>query len=239
MADQTFDPQQAAASLSRMLGTAATTRNDLLQGFADDAQQEAVSLRKVRDALATAAGAADPAVQALDRRAAGTDQVTAFTRKTLEKIGVQGTSPPTGDWVVAGQVLDARNKPVAGATVTLTGDPDLAKRFGEVTSGKDGKFDVRFPGAEMKEVFARAPKVKLAVRSKSGKLHATTAEMVPRSDGIDLLEIRLGKPASPDPDDERPLAKKPGEDPPVKKAVKEIDERPPVEKPKAAGKKAS
>jgi hypothetical protein len=199
MADQKLTPQEIESRLASMLSTATATRNDRMQSFADDAQQEAASLRKVRDALAKKAGIDDPAVQALNRRAAGAEQVAAFTRRTLDEIGIQGTqdTPPVlGDWVVAGQILDAKSKGVAGATITLTGDDDLARRFGEVTSGEDGKFEVRFPGAEMKDVFDRAPKVKLTARSKDGKLQTTTVDIVPRSDGIDLLEIRLGKPAT-------------------------------------------
>lgn len=197
MADQKLTPQEIESRLASMLSTATATRNDRMQSFADDAQQEAASLRKVRDALAKKAGIDDPAVQALNRRAAGAEQVAAFTRRTLDEIGIQGTPPPVlGDWVVAGQILDARSKGVAGATILLTGDEDLARRFGEVTSGEDGKFEVRFPGAEMKDVFTRAPKVKLTARSKDGKLQTTTVDLVPRGDGIDLLEIRLGKPAA-------------------------------------------
>ena len=208
MADQTLTPQQIEERLGSLLTTATASRGTLLQSFAGDAQQEAASLRKVREASAQTAGADDPAVQALDRRATGTDQLTTFTQATLDAINPP--SSPVGDWVVAGLVIDAKGKPIAGAKITLTGDADLAKRFGEVTSGKDGKFEVRFPGAEMKDVFARAPKVKLTARSKDGKLQTTTAEIVPRSDGVDLLEIRLGRPATA----------KPGELPAVKKAGK-------------------
>jgi hypothetical protein len=207
MADPTLDPQQIQTRLASLLSTATADRNNLLQSFAGDAQQEAASLRKVRDALAQTAGADDPAVQALDRRAAGTDQVTAFLRQTLDKIGVPATPPPLGDWVVGGFVLDIKGKPVGGATITLTGDSVLAKLFGEVTSDKEGKFEIRLPGAELSDVFARAPKVKLAARSKDGKRQATTAEIVPKSDGVDLLEIRLGKPPAPGTGDRSPAKK--------------------------------
>jgi hypothetical protein len=207
MADPTLTPQQIQTRLASLLSTATADRSSLLLSFADDAQQEAASLRKVRDALAQSAGANDPTVQALDRRATGTDQVTAFIRQTLEKTGVPSTPPPLGDWVVAGFVLGTGSRPVAGAKITLSGDPDLAELFGGLTSDKEGKFEIRLPGAELSDIFARAPKVKLAVRSKDGKRQATTAEIVPKSDGIDLHEIRLGKPATKRDDrepDERP-----------------------------------
>jgi len=235
MADQTLTPEQIQARLGSLLSTATAHRNSLLQSFAADAQQEAASVRKLRDAVAQTAGASDPTVQALDRRAAGTDQVTTFTQKTLDAIGPQATPPPLGDWVVAGLVLDAKGKSVAGAKITLTGDADLAKRFGEVTSDKAGKFEVRFPGAEMKDVFARAPKVKLTARSKDGKLQTTTAEIVPKSDGIDLLEIRFGKPADKD-DDKRRDDDKRGDE---KDKRDDDDKRPAVKKAPAAGKKAT
>ncbi|HVT16409.1 MAG TPA: carboxypeptidase-like regulatory domain-containing protein [Thermoanaerobaculia bacterium] len=189
MAQDTFNPHDAEAHLGRMLGTAAAARRDMLEDFARDSRQAAESLRRVRDELATL-DPGDPRVQALDRRAAGAEQVATFTTRTLEEIH---KSAKTGDWVVAGRVLDEEGKPVAKARVTLSGDDRLEKRFGDITTGADGKFEVRFPGAEFAAVFARAPKVKLLARSPGGKLHATTHDIVPVADGINVLDVRLGE----------------------------------------------
>ncbi|MFY9823652.1 MAG: carboxypeptidase-like regulatory domain-containing protein [Thermoanaerobaculia bacterium] len=192
---KTFDPNDLEGQLEKFFTAADALRQQSLTQLADEQDEDAAILQDLRPDLARELGDQHPQIAALDRRLASAKRFVEVTRETARSVTASEVEV-IGDWVVAGVVLDTENQPVAGAKVTLTGDPDLAKRFGEATSGKDGKFEVRFPGAEMKDVFTRAPKLRLAVRSSDDKLKTTSAEIVPKGDGIALLEIRLGKPAA-------------------------------------------
>jgi hypothetical protein len=200
----TPDPKNIQGRLDQVFGAAEALRQYSLAQLAEDEKSDVDLLQEVRDDLAGEVGEDDPRVRALDRRIAGSTRFVDIAQEvaggSIRKPNPDELKPPdkpkepapTGDWVVMGRVLDANERPVSGALVTLASDDqDLVRRFGEVRTGKDGRFEVRHAGKDMQDIFKRAPKARLIVTSPDGKLTDTSHEIQPAADQNHAFDIRL------------------------------------------------
>jgi hypothetical protein len=190
MATQT-SPQQIKDALDELILQAEGARHQLLQRFAADQEEETRLYKERRDALAKTLPPDHPLLAALDRRILGGTKLFEFYRLGSPDTGGRDVLL-AGGWILTGRVLDAKNQPVAGASLRLdTADGELAKRFGEISTGKDGRFEQRFAGKDMKAIFARAPKARLVATSPDGKLSVASRDIEPAPDRTDALDLRL------------------------------------------------
>lgn len=183
---QTITSEQVAARLRSMLETSEASRRQALDRLAARADEEEQTLLRVREKLAKKVGTDDPRLEALDHRARGARIVSAFGRGT-------GMRPePLGDWVVTGRVVDADDQPVAGATVVVSStDKELVRRFGQLSTGLDGRFEARHKAQDFAAIFQRAPKAHLVVTSPDGKLAHTTWEITPKAGHKEEFDVAL------------------------------------------------
>ena len=180
-------PYDVQIKVEEMRATAETTRQQTLARLAQGAQDDAAAYQGLRDDLAKTLPPDDPRLAALDTRILG-------TQKVIELAGGAGGGPAAlPDWVVKGQVLDSRQRPVAGAKVALaTGDEALSAAFGEVQTAADGSFEVHVGGDPLRQILTRAPQARVVAASPDGQLIATTQEITPASGVTETLVIHLG-----------------------------------------------
>jgi len=188
MTTSKLNPEEIQKRFDEMRSSGDAARQELLQGFADKNKREAEALSRVRTRLRETLGPDDPRLGTLDRRISGTTRVSDF----IATGGTETTPATPGDWVVMGRVLDADEKPIAGARVTLASDDqDLVRRFGESRTGADGRFEVRNPGKVFADIFKRESKARVVVTSPDGRLTHTTHEIQPAGDQVHAFDIRL------------------------------------------------
>jgi len=116
------------------------------------------------------------------------------------------------DWSLLGRVLDPEGKPVAGARLEIS---EGGKKLSEIPADDQGEFFANYSGQKFKDLFARAPQLKLTIKSADGEvLQTLDRPLVPESDRLEALELRLGevttsvplpvpKPTSPGPEQQQ------------------------------------
>jgi hypothetical protein len=127
------------------------------------------------------------------------------------------------DWSLLGRVLDPEGKPVAGARLEIS---EGGKKLSEIPTDDQGEFFAHYSGQKFKDLFARAPQLKLTVKSADGKVLQTfDRPLVPQSDRLEALELRTGQPATAPPQ----AAKAPE---PAPEKPKKASRKPTARKPK-------
>ena len=148
---KTITPDELKARMSGPLDSAESTRKQTLQRFADEAEAEERDLSRLRDELAKRAGADDPRVKALGRRAAGSRKVRDFAREGGGGDGGPGKPPGEvnlevkivrvgqGPRQVVGRVTDASGSPLPGLNLELF-EKGSDKPARNATTDKKGEF---------------------------------------------------------------------------------------------------
>lgn len=99
------------------------------------------------------------------------------------------------DWSLLGRVLDAEGKPVAGAKLEIS---EGNKKLSTIPADDKGEFFAHYSGERFKDLFARAPELTLTIKSADGKvLQTLDRPLVPKSDQLESLELRVGEPSAP------------------------------------------
>jgi hypothetical protein len=101
------------------------------------------------------------------------------------------------DWSLLGRVVDAQGNAVAGARLEIS---EGSKKLSEIPADERGEFFAHYSGEKLKDLFARKPQLKLTIKSAEGKvLQTLDRPLVPESDRVEALELRLDQPPAPPP----------------------------------------
>ncbi|MEA2560682.1 MAG: hypothetical protein QOH06_2186 [Acidobacteriota bacterium] len=139
------------------------------------------------------------------------------------------------DWSLLGRVLDPEGKPVAGARLEIS---EGTKKLSEIPADDNGEFFAHYSGERFKDLFARAPQLKLTIKSADGKVLQTLERpLVPKGDQLEALELRIGEPSAPPLSGGTPAPQAPAAEPeppgkPQARSKKESSKKPGGTKPK-------
>lgn len=150
---------------------------------------EEESLRRQKAALIASEGSEDPWVSKVEERL----QDIKRQRENIEidlRMAERSKEIEPGDWALLGRVLDPGGRPVSGARLELwEGD----RRLTEIRADERGEIFARYPEKKFKDVFKRAPQLKVLVKAADGKLLRTLEQTVtPVVNRMETFELRIG-----------------------------------------------
>lgn len=185
----TFDRKPAARS--------ETASRVMLERMASSARAEAAALRtQPPQPPATAQLRRARPVESFETKALAAESLAERLEYGL-RLADRTKEIQPNDWSLLGRVLDAEGKPVAGARLEIS---EGGKKLAEIPADDQGEFFAHYSGQKFKDLFARAPQLTLTIKSAKGKVLQTLERpLVPKSDQLEALELRIGEPAAPPP----------------------------------------
>jgi hypothetical protein len=182
------DPEAVVTTFQQVSDAA----GPLLDQFARFQDQRVKRLAGVAARLQSTLGEDHPRVTALRDAASAAGRLRLALQADPGRV-VKQTVAGAEEWVVAGRVVDAAGKPLAGLTVRVTDrDGKLGKQLGEVRTDAQGSFARPFHGCDFGEAQKAPPELFVRVEDKSGKEILTSRASVHFQPGrTDYFEIAL------------------------------------------------
>jgi hypothetical protein len=188
----TLEEMENAAQKIR--DTIAGARIAMLEQMADLQADRAARLTEVAAKLQTELGAEDPRVVEFKRQAASSAEFQAAFKQTAAREAhvprIKGH-----EWLIFGQVLDQKGKPLAGLRVrVLDREGKYQDLPGDTKTDEHGDFSVVYRAADFAGAGEKLPDLYVAVLDASGKTLYSSRDHVRFEAGkSEYFAIRLGK----------------------------------------------
>jgi hypothetical protein len=188
----TLEEMENAAQKIR--DTIAGARIAMLEQMADLQGDRAARLIEVGAKLQAELGSKDPRVVEFKNAAASAAAFQAAFKQTAEREA-HVPRVKQHEWLIFGQVLDQKGKPLAGLRVrVLDRDSKYVDLPGDTTTNEHGDFSVVYQAADFAETGEKLPDLYVTVLDASGKTLYSSRDNVRFEAGkSEYFAIRLGK----------------------------------------------
>lgn len=169
MAEEQITPEEIASQLAGMVDLLDQAQKPALEELAALQEKRAERFQRLEKRIASSLPADDPRRQAV--RAAGAR--ASLLRRGWQEDARRAEKVPRikpDEWMVYGQVKDARGNPVSNAQVRLAAkDPQVQELLGSTATDESGDFTLVYPESIRARLGEKAPELFIQVVDRRGR----------------------------------------------------------------------